>query len=114
MSWVIRIAAALALSAALLPLAVAQTAGDAAVGRGKAFTCMGCHGAAGYRNAYPGYPVPKLGGQHADYIAAALRAYRSGERAHPTMRAHAAGLSDRDIVDIAVYFAGLQREVSGK
>lgn len=113
MSWVIRIAAAFALSAALLP-AAAQTAGDAAAGRGKAFTCMGCHGAAGYRNAYPGYPVPKLGGQHADYIAAALRAYRSGERAHPTMRAHAEGLSDQDIADIAVYFAGLRREASGQ
>ncbi|MCY4243937.1 MAG: cytochrome c [Gammaproteobacteria bacterium] len=113
MSWVIRTAAAFVLGIALLP-AAAQTAGDAAVGRGKAFTCMGCHGAAGYRNAYPGYPVPKLGGQHADYIAAALRAYRSGERTHPTMRAHAEGLSDQDIADIADYFAGLRREESGQ
>jgi len=83
----------------------AQAAGDAAAGREKARLCAGCHSIEGYRNAYPAYSVPKLGGQHADYLAAALRGYRSGERAHPTMHAIAATLNDQDVADLAAYFA---------
>ncbi len=85
----------------------AWAAGDPERGRLKAATCMGCHGAPGMRNAYPGYRVPKLGGQHAQYLADALKGYRAGLRAHPTMRAQAASLSDDDIEDIAAYFAAM-------
>lgn len=68
--------------------------------------CAGCHGIAGYKTAFPEvYSVPKLGGQHAAYIVKALQAYRSGERTHPTMRAIAASLSDRDMADLAAYYA---------
>ena len=68
--------------------------------------CAGCHGIAGYKTAFPEvYSVPKRGGQHAAYIVKALQAYRSGERAHPTMRAIAASLSDRDMADLAAYYA---------
>jgi len=88
---------------ALLSAPGALAAGDAEAGRLKANTCMGCHGIPGYTNAYPTYRVPKLGGQRADYLAAALKAYRSGERPHETMRAQAANLSDQDIADIAVF-----------
>ena len=49
--------------------------------------------------------MPRVGGQHPEYIVAALRAYRSGQRDHPTMRAQAATLSDQDMQDIAAYFA---------
>lgn len=80
--------------------------GDAAAGAVKASQCAGCHGIPGWRNAYPAYRVPKLGGQHAEYLVAALQAYKSGARAHPTMHAIAAGLSDRDMADLAAYFAG--------
>jgi cytochrome c553 len=80
--------------------------GDPSAGEEKARMCAGCHGIAGWRNAYPAYSVPKLGGQHAEYLAAALNAYRSKERAHPTMQAVAASLSDQDIADLAAYFAG--------
>ena len=55
-------------------------------------TCLGCHGVVSYNNIYPTYKVPKLGNQHKDYIVSALKAYRSGERSHPTMKAHAADL----------------------
>ncbi len=79
--------------------------GDAARGEILAYTCLGCHGIAGYRNAYPSYRVPKLGGQSEAYVVAALRAYKSGERTHATMRAQAASLSDDDMRDIAAYFA---------
>jgi cytochrome c553 len=94
----------------VVALAGVQTvhgAGDAAAGRDKAFTCTGCHSAPGLRNAYPGYNVPKLGGQHADYIVAALKGYQTRERSHPTMQAHAATMSEQDMADIAAYFSSL-------
>ncbi len=91
--------------AALLaaPTAIAQ--GNAEAGRVKANTCMGCHGIPKYNNAYPSYRVPKLCGQPAAYIEAALKAYGSGERPHSTMHAQAASLSDQDIADIAAFLA---------
>ena len=89
--------------------AVAQTAadGDIEAGKLKAYTCTGCHGIPGYNNTYPTYHVPRLGGQHADYIVIALKAYRDGLRDHSTMTAQAASLSDQDIADIAAYFGSL-------
>ena len=76
--------------------------------RGKAlsYTCLGCHGIEGYRNAYPNYSVPRLQGQHPEYLAAALQGYRSGDRSHLTMHSQASTLTDQDIADIAAYFAG--------
>jgi len=94
---------ALACSAFFAPAAVA---GDATNGRLLAYTCMGCHGIEGYRNAYPSYRVPKLGGQHEEYLVAALTAYRNAKRPHPTMQAHGANLSEQDIEDVAAYFQG--------
>jgi cytochrome c553 len=79
-------------------------AGDATAGMWKAVTCLGCHGVPSYSNAYPMYKVPKLGGQHAQYLVSALQAYRSGQRNHPTMGAQASNLSDEDMQDIAAYF----------
>ncbi len=78
--------------------------GDISAGRDKAYTCMGCHAVEGYRNAYPSFRVPKLGGQHADYIVSALKAYQAGDRQHATMQALAATLSEQDMQDIAAYF----------
>ena len=83
-------------------------AGNPEAGRFKANTCMGCHGIADYTNVYPTYHVPILAGQYADYIVAALKAYQTGERSHPTMRAHANNLSDEDMADIGAYFESLQ------
>jgi len=81
--------------------------GEPEAGRDKAVTCMGCHGVRGYVNVYPTYHVPKLGGQHAQYIVAALKAYKNGQRQHATMRAQAASLSEQDMQDIAAYFESL-------
>ena len=67
--------------------------------------CMGCHAIPGYSNVYPTYHVPRVGGQHAEYIVAALKAYRAKERSHPTMQAQASTLSDKDIDDIAAFFS---------
>jgi cytochrome c553 len=69
--------------------------------------CAGCHGIPGYKTAYPEvYHVPKLGGQTPAYLVNALKAYRSGERNHPSMRGIAAGLSDKDMEELAAYYGG--------
>lgn len=79
------------------------TQGDAARGKILAYTCHGCHGIPNYKNAYPTYSVPKLGGQHANYLIAALKGYGSQQRAHPTMYSHAATMTDKDMLDIAAF-----------
>ena len=78
--------------------------GDAAAGRKKAETCLGCHGIEDYKNVYPTFPVPKLGGQNAQYIVDALKGYANGDRPHGTMHAQAATLSEQDMADIAAWF----------
>ncbi|QDQ27536.1 cytochrome c [Chitinimonas arctica] len=89
-----------------LPLAASAAAGDPTAGAKKNSMCVGCHGIPGYHTAYPEvYRVPKIGGQHADYLASALQAYRTGARKHPSMVAVAAQLSDQDIADLAAFYA---------
>ena len=74
----------------------------------KTAMCYGCHGIVGYRTSFPEvYSVPMLAGQNAKYIAAALHAYQTGDRKHPTMRGIAASLTDQDIQDIAQYYEKL-------
>jgi cytochrome c553 len=80
--------------------------GDAQKGKALSYTCLGCHGVDGYKNAYPNYSVPELLGQHPDYLTAALKEYRDGDRSHLTMHSQASELSDQDIADVAAYFAG--------
>lgn len=104
-------------AAAILALLAAPNvlaAGDVEAGRTKANTCMGCHGIPGYTNAYPTYRVPKLGGQSEGLIVAALKAYKSGERPHATMRAQAANLTDKDMADIAAYLTRAAIHPEGK
>ena len=89
--------------------------GDAAAGSQKTQMCVGCHGIPGWRTAYPEvYKVPKLGGQHEAYLAKALQEYRSGARSHPSMRAIATSLSDKDIADLAAYYAGAAAKTASK
>ncbi len=82
-------------------------AGNADKGRMLTYTCQGCHGIAGYKNAYPNYHVPLIGGQSAVYLFNALTEYRKGSRRHPTMQAQAQSFSDQDIADIAAFLAEL-------
>ena len=107
-----RVVAAAAIAAALALPGIARAAGDVERGRKLAYTCHGCHGIESYRNAYPNYSVPRLGGQNADYIEVALQGYRRGTRGHETMQAQAASLTDQDIADVAAYFSGLAGEPS--
>jgi len=94
---------------ALFPLTAAAE-GDVQAGKELGYTCLGCHGIEGYRNAYPSYRVPKLGGQKAGYLEIALRGYRDGTRPHPTMQAQASSLSDQEIADVAAYLASLAND----
>ncbi len=98
------LAAALALATASLP---AFAKGDPAEGKKLAYACTGCHGIEGYKNAYPNYHVPLLGGQNEDYLVAALTEYKNGVRKHPTMHAQAQSFSDKDIANIAAYLSSL-------
>ena len=76
-------------------------------GEKKIAMCIGCHGIVGYQASFPEvYKVPMISRQSGKFIAAALNAYKSGERKHPTMRSIAQGLSDQDIADVAAYYEG--------
>jgi cytochrome c553 len=98
-------AASLVLALTALP---AAAEGDVANGRQLFYTCTGCHGIADYKNAYPSYRVPKVGGQNEQYLIAALTGYKKGERNHPTMQAQAESFSDQEIADIAAYLSSLR------
>ena len=98
-------AAATATVLAPAPAPSATSVGEASRGKGLVYTCRGCHGVTGYKNAYPTYKVPKLGGQSEVYLLNALNEYRKGERKHPTMQAQANSFSEQDIADIATYLA---------
>jgi cytochrome c553 len=68
--------------------------------------CAGCHSPNG-----AGLPVqyPRLGGQHADYTQAQLKAFRDGVRTNsPMMNGVAAKMNDREIMAVADYIAGLR------
>jgi cytochrome c553 len=67
--------------------------------------CVGCHGIPGYNTAFPHvYHVPKIAGQQPGYILAALKAYKSGDRSHPSMRGIAATLSEAQMKELADYY----------
>lgn len=100
-------AASLALAFAALP---AAAKGDAENGKSLFYTCTGCHGIEDYKNAYPTYRVPKVGGQNEAYLLAALTAYKKGERKHPTMQAQAESFSDQEIADIAAYLSSVKKK----
>ncbi len=82
--------------------------GDAAAGETKVAMCIGCHNIPLYQSSFPEiYKVPKIAGQNAKYIVAALHGYKKGERKFPTMRAIASSLSDQDMADVAAYYEQL-------
>jgi len=86
-------------------LATTAQAQDAAAGYKKADMCIGCHGIPGYQASFPQvHKVPMIAGQNGKYIGAALNAYKKGERKHPTMRAIAASLTDKDIADLSAFY----------
>lgn len=84
----------------------ADMVGNAKAAENKVAMCIGCHAIPGYKAVFPEvYQVPMIGGQTAAYIEGALKAYRKGDRKHPSMRGIAASLSDQDIADLAAYYS---------
>jgi cytochrome c553 len=112
--WTVVAVACATLASTTVPAQNQPLQGDPKHGKAISYTCLGCHGIEGYKNAYPMYSVPKLEGQHPEYLTAALEEYRSGDRAHLTMHSQASTLSDQDIADIAAYFAGKPLVSQGK
>ena len=93
-------------SVAILGLSAnTMAAGNAAAGKAKAASCIGCHGAKGI-SAVPTFP--NLAGQKAAYTAKQLRDFKSGARKDGTMGAMAKPLSNADIDNIAAYYASLK------
>jgi cytochrome c553 len=69
--------------------------------------CIGCHGIPGYKTAFPDvYHVPKIAGQQPAYLVNALKAYKSGERSHPSMRGIAGSMTEEEMKEIAEYYGG--------
>ena len=99
--------AAAATPAPIAPIAPVSK-GNADTGRQLTYTCQGCHGITGYKNAYPNYHVPKIGGQSSEYLVNALSEYKKGARKHPTMQAQSQSFSDQDIADIAAFLSSLK------
>ena len=99
-------------AAAPAPQKAAAPAGAGAASiNAKVAMCIGCHGIKGYQASFPEvYKVPMISGQSAKYIAAALTAYKNGDRKHPTMRGIAASLSEQDINEIAAYYEAHGKE----
>ena len=97
------LSAALAVAAALAAGHVA--AGDIEAGKKKAQeVCAACHNMDGI-STIAEYPM--LAGQYPDYLAKALRDYKSGARKNAIMAGMAAGLTQKDIDDVSAYFASL-------
>ncbi len=104
---------ALSLTIAALGSPGLASAADAARGAQLGYTCQGCHGIPNYRNSYPIYSVPELGGQHTAYMVVALKEYVSGDRPHPTMHAQATTLTEQDMQDVAAYLSGQELKSTG-
>lgn len=87
------------------PAVPAPAAGGAKTIEAKVAMCIGCHAIPGYQSSFPEvHRVPMIAGQNAKYIVAALNAYKTGERKHPTMRGIGEGLSEQDMAEIGAYY----------
>lgn len=99
-----------AFAAAVAPAFAAGA--DLAAGQAKVKqVCAACHGIDGNSQAAA---YPKLGGQYPDYLAKALRDYKSGARKNPIMAGFAGTLTDQDIENVAAYYASQQPVLAKK
>jgi cytochrome c553 len=85
----------------------AATAGGdeslAKIGKDKSVMCLGCHG----QTAEGNRQIPRLAGQHSDYLVTQLQHFKSGERENGQMQAIAGTLSEDDMKALAAYFGSL-------
>lgn len=93
-------------AAMLLAALAAQAQAGSAQAPAITAMCAGCHAIEGYRSSFPEVVrVPRIQGQPAAYLEAALRSYRDGSRRHPSMGAVARSLSDAEIAALAAHYA---------
>lgn len=98
---------------AALALAGPVAAADVEAGKKKVQeVCAACHGPTGAEPTTPEYP--KLAGQYPDYLAKALRDYKSGQRKNPIMAGMAAGLTTTDIDNISAFFYAQQGNLASR
>lgn len=90
-----------------LLLGSASMSQDIEAGRSKAQSCAVCHGLLGLSSQAD---IPNLAGQPSLYLAAQLRAYRSGARKHEVMSLMAKPLTDDEIVNLSAWFAAIKIE----
>jgi len=92
--------------AAVLGLpAIAHAGGNVQAGRAKASLCEVCHGLDGISKVPP---APNLAGQNADYLVTQLLAFKTGERKNDVMSLVAPTLSQKDIENLAAYYAAIE------
>jgi cytochrome c553 len=101
----VRLALALAFVAAM---SLPSVAADAKAGRQKALQCQACHGLDGLAKI-PG--APHIAGQVEDYLVKSLTDYKTGARKHEMMTVVMQNLEQRDIEDLAAYYAAIEIEV---
>jgi cytochrome c553 len=96
--------------ATVLPMLFASPAraGDVAVGRQKAVQCQACHGLDGLSKLPD---APHIAGQPESYLIKALNDYRKGARKNELMSLVVKQLNDKDISDIAAYYAAIEVSV---
>ncbi len=94
------------LALALLFASAPAEAGNAERGQEKSVVCQACHGPDGNGVGDPQYPI--IAGQYADYLAHAMRSYKTGERSDLIMQGFMATLSEQDIADLAAWYASQQ------
>lgn len=95
----------LAIMVLMLSVSGQLWAGDVAAGKAKAAQCAACHGTTGIS---PIGIYPNLAGQKEQYLVKQIKAFRSGERKDPSMKAMVGALSDSDIANLAAYYAGIK------
>lgn len=100
---------ALLIALTMLASQAAYAGGDIAAGAAKAKPCAACHGAD--FNTPVSADVPRLAGQHADYLARSLGDYKSGARKNALMAGQVSALSAQDMQDLAAYFRSLNGQL---
>jgi cytochrome c553 len=103
------LACAPALGAVICLLLGVQAFAQDSPGRQKVTqACAVCHGVDGIgKNP----DVPNLAGESTIYLEKQLKAFKSGERKHEQMSIIAQGLQDKDIVDLAAWYASIKISV---
>ena len=114
MSWPYRAFLISAVAVLGLGLSGMVLAGDPVAGERKSMACQACHGPDG-NSPVPAFPI--IAGQHRDYLLHSMLSYKTGERTNPIMVAIVQPLSERDLEDLAAYYAsqkGLRQIDAGR